>query len=39
MTISESAEILAEILHGEKRDGASFREGAWSVATERPVAK
>jgi len=39
MTISESAEILAEILHGENRDGPSFREGAWSVATERPVAK
>ena len=39
MTIAESAEILAEILHGENRDGASFRERAWSIGTERPVAK
>lgn len=39
MTIAESAEILAEILHGEKRDGASFRDRAWRRATERPVAK
>jgi len=39
MTISESAEILAEILHGENRDGPSFRERAWSAGTERPVAK
>jgi len=39
MTISESAEILAEILHEENRDGASFRDRAWSAATERPVAK
>ncbi len=39
MTIAESVEILAEILHGEKRDGASFRDRAWRIATERPVAK
>ncbi len=39
MTIAESAEILAEILHGEKRDGAAFRDRAWRTATERPVAK
>ena len=39
MTIAESAEILAEILHGEKRDGASFRDGAWRTVTERVVAK
>ena len=39
MTIAESAEILAEILHGEKRDGASFRDRAWRAATERVVAK
>ncbi len=39
MTIAQSAEILAEILHGENRDGASFREQAWSVGRERPVAK
>ncbi len=39
MTIAESAEILGEILHGEKRDEASFRDRAWRAATERPVAK
>jgi iron complex transport system substrate-binding protein len=39
MTIAASAEILAEILHGENRDGASFRERVWSVGKERPVAK
>ncbi|HSR07144.1 MAG TPA: ABC transporter substrate-binding protein [Bryobacteraceae bacterium] len=39
MTIAESAEVLAEILHGEKRDGASFCDRAWRTATERPVAK
>ena len=39
MTISESAEILAEILHGENGDGASFRERAWSAGREKPVAK
>jgi iron complex transport system substrate-binding protein len=39
MTIAESAEILAEILHGENRDGASFRDRAWRAATDRPVAK
>ncbi len=39
MTIAESAEILAEILHGENRDGASFRDRAWRAATERPLAQ
>lgn len=39
MTISESAEILAEIVHGEKRDGASFHNLAWSAGTKKPVAK
>ncbi len=39
MTISQSAEILAEILHGENRDGASFRRQAWSAGTEQAVAK
>ncbi|MDP9114443.1 MAG: cobalamin-binding protein, partial [Acidobacteriota bacterium] len=39
MTIAESAEILAEILHGEQRDGASLREGAWRKAKEKAVAK
>lgn len=39
MTISRSAEILAEILHEENRDGASFRDRAWSVGTEKPLAK
>lgn len=39
MTIAESAEILAEIVHGEKGDGASFRNRAWSTGTKKPVAK
>jgi len=39
MTISRSAEILAEILHEENRDGASFRDRAWSAGTEKPLAK
>jgi len=39
MTIADSAEILAEILHGEKRDGASFRDRAWRAAAERVVAR
>jgi iron complex transport system substrate-binding protein len=39
MTIAESAEILAEILHGEQRDGGSFRDRAWRPATERAVVK
>ena len=39
MTIAQSAEILAEILHEENRDGASFRHRAWSAAAERPLAK
>jgi len=39
MTISQSAEILAEILHQENRDGASFRDRAWSAGAERPLAK
>jgi len=39
MTISQSAEILAEILHEENRDGASFRHRAWSASAERPLAK
>jgi iron complex transport system substrate-binding protein len=39
MTIAESGEILAEILHGENRDGASFRGRAWKSGTESPVAK
>jgi iron complex transport system substrate-binding protein len=39
MTIAESAEILGEILHGENRDGASFRDRAWSAGSEKPVAK
>jgi len=39
MTIADSAEILAEILHGEPRDGTSFRDRAWRAVTERPVAK
>ncbi len=39
MTITESAEILAEILHAEKTDEASFRERAWRAVAEKPVAK
>ncbi len=39
MTIAQSAEILAEILHEENRDGASFRDRAWSAGAERPLAK
>ncbi len=39
MTISESAEILAEILHGEDRGGASFRGRSWSAGMEKPVAQ
>lgn len=39
MTIAPSAEILAEILHEENRDGASFRDHAWSVSAERSLAK
>ena len=39
MTIAQSAEILAEILHQENRDRASFRHRAWSTIAERPVAK
>jgi len=39
MTISQSAEILAEILHEENRDGASFRDRVWSAGAERPLAK
>ncbi len=39
MTISQSAEIIAEILHGENWDGASFRDRTWSAGAERPVAK
>jgi iron complex transport system substrate-binding protein len=39
MTIAPSAEILAEILHQENRDGASFHHRAWSAGAERPLAK
>ena len=39
MTIAPSAEILAEILHEENGDGASFPDRAWSASTERQLAK
>ena len=39
MTIAQSAEILAEIIHEENRDGALFRHRAWSAAAERSLAK
>ncbi len=39
MTIASSAEILAEIIHPENGDRASFRHRAWSAAAERSLAK
>jgi iron complex transport system substrate-binding protein len=39
MTIAPSAEILAEILHKENRDGPSFHHRAWSAGAGRPLAK